>query len=249
MNGIALGAAFVAGLAATGHCLAMCGGIAAGLAASARPGAQAASWPLLASLGRITGDALAGALVGAFGAALGLLAEADRVRMAAQLLGGATLVWLGLRQAGLRLRLGLLDRAGAAAWRRLAPLTRRLLPLRTPWHAYAAGLLWGWLPCGMAYGMLLLAATTTEPLAGAAVMAAFGLGTLPSMMAAGSGARLLAALPDRAWLRRAGAVALVLAGLAALSQPWWGGQHAHHQHAVAYDGWWVVQDSNLRPTG
>ena len=42
---------------------------------------------------------------------------------------------------------------------------------------------------------------------------------------------LLAALPDRALLRRLGAIVLVLAGLAALSQPWWGGGHAqHHAH-------------------
>ena len=228
MNAIALGGALVAGIAASGHCLAMCGGISAGIAVSARPGAGSAAWPLLASLGRISSYALAGALVGAFGAALGLLAAADRLRFAGQVLSGVTLLLLGLRQFGLRLGLGPLDRVGAAVWRRLAPLTRRLLPARTPWQAYAAGMLWGWLPCGMSYGMLALAATTLEPLSGAAVMVAFGLGTLPSMMAAGSSARLLAALPDRALLRRLGAIALVLAGLAALSQPWWGGGHAHH---------------------
>jgi uncharacterized protein len=249
LNTIALGGAFIAGIAATGHCLAMCGGISVGIAASARGGTTTAAWPLLASLGRIASYALAGALVGAFGAALGLLAEAERLRFAGQLLSGIALLLLGLRQGGLRLSLGPLDRVGAAAWRRLAPLTRRLMPARTPWQAFAVGMLWGWLPCGMSYGMLALAATTLDPWSGAAVMAAFGLGTLPSMMAAGSGARLLAALPDRALLRRLGAIVLVLAGLAALTQPWWGGGHAHHHGGMASQDWWVVQDSNLRPTG
>ena len=44
------------------------------------------------------------------------------------------------------------------------------------------GLCWGLLPCGLVYTLLLAAASTGSVPAGAAIMVAFGLGTLPSMV-------------------------------------------------------------------
>src|SRR5262249_8738841 len=61
----------------------------------------------------------------------------------------------------------------------------------TPLKALALGGLWGWVPCGMVYSVLLTAMLTGSALEGALVMAAFGLGTLPMLLAMGmTGARL-----------------------------------------------------------
>jgi len=40
---------------------------------------------------------------------------------------------------------------------------------------------WGWLPCGLVYGMLAAAAGMGGPARGAAFMAVFGLGTVPAV--------------------------------------------------------------------
>ena len=74
---------------------------------------------------------------------------------------------------------------GTWLWRRIQPLTRRLLPADTLPRALGLGLLWGWLPCGLVYGILLTALLAGDPLSGAAVMVAFGLGTLPNLLLAG----------------------------------------------------------------
>lgn len=49
------------------------------------------------------------------------------------------------------------------------------------------GMLWGWLPCGMVYSVLAGAAVSGDAVNGAAIMAAFGAGTLPLLLALGAG--------------------------------------------------------------
>jgi sulfite exporter TauE/SafE len=46
-------------------------------------------------------------------------------------------------------------------------------------------MLWGWLPCGMVYSVLAMALLSGSAIRGAAVMLAFGFGTLPNLMLAG----------------------------------------------------------------
>jgi hypothetical protein len=86
-----------------------------------------------------------------------------------------------------------LERAGLVLWRRLHPLTRHLLPADTLPRALGLGLLWGWLPCGLVYGILATALLSGNALDGAAIMAAFGLGTVPNLLLAGFAMRGLAA--------------------------------------------------------
>jgi sulfite exporter TauE/SafE len=94
-------------------------------------------------------------------------------------------------------------------WRRLQPLAVRLTPGWSLAQSYAAGAVWGWLPCGLVYGALALAAASGDPLRGALGMAAFGLGTLPWLLAAGAlAARLRAWLSARAFRLAAGGIVL-----------------------------------------
>jgi len=76
-------------------------------------------------------------------------------------------------------------------------------------QSYAAGAVWGWLPCGLVYGALAAAAASGDPARGAIGMAAFGLGTLPCLLAAGAAAsRLRAWLSARAFRLAAGGLVL-----------------------------------------
>jgi sulfite exporter TauE/SafE len=114
------------------------------------------------------------------------------------------------------------ESAGGRLWRRLQPLARHVLPAYTVPRALGLGLLWGWLPCGMVYAVLLTAAATGSSWQGAAVMAAFGLGTLPSLLALAAFTQRVRAHRRLRSLRVAGAVLIAgfgLYGIAHAVQP------------------------------
>jgi sulfite exporter TauE/SafE len=188
-------AALVAGLVGSTHCVLMCGGIAGALGLGTQAGHSCGSpslrHPALYNLGRITSYTVAGGIAGALGGgalAITGLAQLGRVFAA---LAALVIVIVGLRLAAGARHLGGFDRAGAAAWRRIAPLTAFLFPVSTPARAFGVGLAWGWLPCGMSYAMLAAALLSGSAQSGAMLMAMFGIGTLPAMLGLASGTALL----------------------------------------------------------
>jgi uncharacterized protein len=216
-------AALIAGLVGSVHCFGMCGGIAGALGMA---GGGRASFAVAYSAGRIASYAVAGAIAGTIGAGL---AGAAGLGPWLRLVMGVVLILLGL-QVALNLKLlAPLEAAGAQLWRRLAPIARRLVPPRHAGQALALGALWGWLPCGLVYGMLAAAAGSGSALGGATFMAVFGLGTAPAMVglawASGRGGTFLTARRRRAlgWL-------LVVFGAWTAATPLlrMAGMHEHH---------------------
>jgi sulfite exporter TauE/SafE len=175
-------ALFLVGLASGAHCVGMCGGIVTAFSAPQPlvPAAALLRRQLAFNAGRISSYAAAGALAGLAGAgayALGAQAGQQLLQVAASLM----LILVGLSLAGATRAALWLERLGAPLWRRLQPLAVRLRA-----HSYAAGLVWGWLPCGLVDGALATAAAAGSPALGALAMAAFGLGTLPWLLGAGA---------------------------------------------------------------
>jgi sulfite exporter TauE/SafE len=209
---IALGAAFLSGLLGGVHCVAMCGGIATGFALAGGAPRPALGHALRVNAGRIAGYVLAGALVGAFGSGLLQLARAEVLATTARVLLGVVILVVGLRLFDARGRLVFLQRPGAALWRRLAPLQRRLLPASTPSRQFALGMLWGWMPCGLSTTLLAAAWLEADALQGALLMAAFGAGTLPGLVAATAGFGALAAIGSRQSMRRVAGLAIGILG-------------------------------------
>ncbi len=203
-------AAFAAGLLGGVHCAGMCGGIVGTLALEARG-------PLLGrqlafNAGRIASYVAAGTV---FGLAGGLAQFAGPVvTMQAAMFAAANvlMVLLGLYVAGWGAAMQRVEAAGAGLWRRVQPFARAFLPIDTPRRAIAAGVLWGWVPCGLVYSMLALAMASGSSLGGAVVMLAFGLGTLPNLLAAGLAAQKLVAVRRTPWVRRAAGLAIVVLG-------------------------------------
>jgi sulfite exporter TauE/SafE len=176
-------AVFVVGLLGGGHCAAMCGGIVGAL--SVQSGAARVPLHLAYSAGRIASYALAGAVAGSIGGLGLLLSGALPVQLVLYVFANIMLVLLGLYLAGISAVVTRFESAGRALWARLQPLTARLLPANTLPRALGVGALWGWLPCGLVYAVLATALFAGSALEGAALMAAFGLGTLPNLLAAG----------------------------------------------------------------
>jgi sulfite exporter TauE/SafE len=220
-------AAWLTGFAGSGgHCLGMCGGIVGALGVRQRPGLAGLAVLSAAHVGRMLSYSVAGAIAGLLGATAvtalfgphGLLV----LRIATAVLIGAIGVQLLFGRALLRP----VERGGAVVWRRLAPLLKPLLPPRDPVRALAVGALWGWLPCGLVYAQLSVAATAGGAVAGALVMAAFGLGTSVGLTALSA---LLQSLGLARLPRQAAGALLVLFGVA-LVLPLLGAGGHHPMH-------------------
>jgi hypothetical protein len=229
MTGLNLLPFFVVGLLGAVHCIGMCGGIVGALsvAGSARrpfpvavvtadarhaDSAGPAS-PVLRlaayNAGRIGSYMTAGAIAGGMAGNAQALADVSSLQIAGYWMANLMLVALGLTLMGAWYGLARLEQAGAVVWRRVQPLMRPLLPMDTPRKALALGALWGWVPCGMVYSVLLAAMLTGSALSGAAVMLAFGLGTLPALLAMGlAGARATRWIRERRVRIAAGVIVL-----------------------------------------
>lgn len=172
---------FLLGIASGVHCVGMCGGFVAAFAGRKVIAIQPAGrrWARLAlfNAGRITSYSIAGAVAGVIGGQFTSLLGAQT---ALYVLANIMFVAIGLHLAGLT-SLSFVEKIGAPLWRRLQPLAARTLK----GGDYAAGLLWGWIPCGLVYGALAAAAFAGTAAGGALAMAAYGLGTLPWLMAGG----------------------------------------------------------------
>lgn len=203
--------ALIAGLLGGGHCIGMCGGIVSALSFALPPSrrhpARIAALMLSYNIGRISSYILAGLLVGGLGQLL-----VGQIQPLTTLLGWlATLMlvlmafyigqwWTGLTRV---------EALGKHLWRYLEPLGRRLMPVSHPGQALAIGLIWGWLPCGLVYSMLLLTLSSGSSLNGGLLMLAFGLGTLPTLLVTGSLARQLTSLLRQPLWRQLSALLLL----------------------------------------
>lgn len=226
--------ALLVGLFSGVHCMAMCGGIvgalgmqrtspalrvhggAAALRADAGPLLAALPMQLAYSVGRIASYAAAGALAGSVGGMALLAGSLLPVQAGLAVLASALLLLLALHLVGIGHWVARLEGWGVPLWRRIAPLARRFLPAATPAHALAVGAAWGWLPCGLVYSTLALALVGGSATQGALIMAAFGLGTLPNLLAAGLVMHHLRPWLARASVRRLAASAVAVLALASL---------------------------------
>jgi len=188
------------------HCIGMCGGIVSAFSAASRP---ARSFPvavvginsvqdntqlsvfdnvlrvLAYNTGRIGSYAIAGAMAGGIASGVRSLSSLASLQIAGYWLANLMLVALGLYLMDAWRGLARLEAAGQIVWRHIQPLMKPLLPVDSVPKAFALGGLWGWLPCGMVYSVLLTAMFTGSATSGAIVMLAFGLGTLPMMLSLG----------------------------------------------------------------
>jgi hypothetical protein len=209
-------AAFAAGLLGGVHCAGMCGGIVGSFSAAARGPALARQ--LAFNGGRIASYSLAGVIAGALGS-LGQAADPLLyVQAALFALANVVMVMLGLYIAGWGETVLRFERAGAILWRRIEPYARSVFPIDSTAKSLGAGLLWGWVPCGLVYSILVLALASGSAPGGAAVMAAFGLGTLPALLAAGFFAQRLLALRRAPWVRRAAGTVIITVALVGLAR-------------------------------
>ena len=173
------------GLASGVHCVGMCGGFVAAFSAARVIPIHSRRPPFFQivafNAGRITTYTMLGAVSGLLG---GELAFALGAQTALYVLANAMLIAVGLHLSGFTRFLSFFENLGAPFWRKVQPL----LKVR---GAYVPGLAWGFIPCGLVYGALAVAAVAGSAPGGAAAMLAYGLGTLPWLMGAGIAVQLI----------------------------------------------------------
>jgi sulfite exporter TauE/SafE len=215
---LVLGGAWLTGLMGSAHCAAMCGGIATGFSLPRGRG----SWldALEPNVGRVTGYVIGGAVAGGIGGGVTAILPFEALTRISRAAVGLVLVIAALRLLDRRGRLRFLEAPARAGWRWLAPLQRRCLPTDRGARRMLAGMVWGWLPCGLSTTVLVAVWLQGDAVQGAMTMLAFGAGTLPAMLPlTWSGARLGQSLRSRG-LRTAAASMVLLAGLVTMAAPW-----------------------------
>ena len=212
-----LTAAFVTGLLGSAHCVGMCGGISGLFAVNAAVRSLKTQAPkaIAYNVGRILTYAILGVVVALLGKTM--VDSIPKLAAPVRLASGLLIILIGLQLAFNWRLLTPLENAGAKLWRTVAPTAKGLLPVESAGQALGLGLIWGLLPCGLVYSVLLLAASTADPVGGSLVMLAFGLGTMPAMIATGLSASKLSQFTSR---NRVGAgLLIVLIGIATIAMP------------------------------
>jgi len=174
--------AFLIGLAGGVHCIGMCGGIVVALRMATPSHRSPLPFTLMYNVGRIVSYSIAGALTGALGTILNrTLPNASTILT---IFSGVMLIMLALYLGNWYKGLNALESLGQGIFKRIQPLSKRFIPFSTPLHALPYGFIWGWLPCGLVYSTLTWSLSSSSALDGALIMLFFGLGTLPTLIAA-----------------------------------------------------------------
>ena len=213
---LSLASAFLVGLLGGGHCAGMCGGIVGAVSLSLPGSRPRIGFLLVYNLGRIASYGAAGLLAGAIGASSFFLDHVLPVERVLYALASVMLILLGLYLAGIWRGVVVLETVGGKLWRHVQPWSKRFLPVRTLPQALALGSIWGWLPCGLVYSVVVAALATGSPWRGATLMLAFGLGTLPALLAMGMAAVRMRAVLQHVWIRRLSGLAVIGFGLLGL---------------------------------
>ncbi len=229
MDGSLAFTALLMGLVGGPHCLAMCGAACAGIGQAAGERRTRALWSF--QIGRVIGYAALGAVAGASMQTLGWLTTQSAALRP---------VWTLLHAAAIALGVVLIWQARQPQW--LERVAKRVWYQTRQWSTrwglgapLAVGTLWAFLPCGLLYSALLVAALSGSASQGAVVMGLFAVGTSVSMTAGAwlwlrlSHGHLATAHPQSAaqWGVRFAGAALVASsawvlwmGLARNAAPW-----------------------------
>ena len=221
--------ALLLGLAGNVHCLGMCGGIMAAL--SLRHDKPSFGLITAYNVGRIAGYTLIGGLLG------GLFASAQTqwpiLGPVLRIGTGLLLIAMGVYLAGWANWLAPLELLGQQLWKRLPKPSLNALQNGRYLPAIGTGIVWGWLPCGLVYSVLAWASAQGDALQSATLMAAFGVGTLPAMLATGLFAARLRLVIQRRGFRYITGLLVILFGVWTMAMPLW---PSHHHKDMGHNG-------------
>ncbi|PCJ88685.1 MAG: hypothetical protein COA54_02260 [Thiotrichaceae bacterium] len=227
---ITLTAAFLLGFFSSLHCIGMCGGIIGALSLSLpleirNNKAKLFSFVLSYNIGRLLSYGMAGLIAGAVGTSVLQSTGFDQGHAILRSIGVAMMVAIGLYLTGWLPQLARVEKIGIPIWKRLEPIGRKLVPVASIPKALAYGLIWGWLPCGLVYFVLIWALTAGDAWLGAMTMIAFGAGTLPTLITAGFMTSWITRFAHSTKARQIVGLLIIVMAIGSLFIPM---EHSHH---------------------
>ncbi|MEM7359061.1 MAG: sulfite exporter TauE/SafE family protein [Pseudomonadota bacterium] len=214
--------AVLLGLLASLHCAGMCGGLQSVLQQPLviRSRAETNRHLLALNFGRLSIYLLAGLLVSSFGSGLLSWLDVPRLTQIARYLSAGLLVVIGLQLLLSTQRpFAWLERAGAVLWRKIQPNLNILTSSRLP-ASYQRGLVWGFLPCGLVYSVLLTTLFAESAIQGGLIMLGFGIGTLPALLLTGNLYMQFRQATQHRSVRAAGGLLFIQGGVLTVAAPY-----------------------------
>lgn len=227
--------ALLMGMFSALHCLGMCGSIIGSLTLSLKREIRENKQQLLPFVasynsGRVFSYTIAGFLAGLAEEVLSSPLGEGHGHRVLQILSALVMLGAGLHVAGWFPRFAYIEKIGIVVWRTIEPYGRRLVPVETLPKAFVFGMVWGWLPCGLVYTALALAATTGDVVRSTFTMLAFGLGTMPAVMGVGIMTSWMVRVSSMKAFRQLAGITLILLALMAAFP----GVNPMVQHPVAH---------------
>ena len=202
------GAIFLIGfLSSMGHCIGMCGGFV--VAYTMRIRNQRSRWipHLLYNIGRVSTYTLLGLFFGFAGQTLQLVAGLQKFQTILQLVAGLAMVVIGLDMGGWLPGARGFSLPGYAFFHKI--IGKRLRFLHGG-NLFPLGMAMGLIPCGLVYAAGASAAASGGAISGAFMMMAFGLGTVPALLAVGFSANTISVSLRHKLFRAATAMVIIL---------------------------------------
>ena len=214
--------AFILGLLASAHCAGMCGGFQLALQTNTivRSKRQMIEHLLMLNVGRLTTYITAGILLGLLGLAIVNSFDLPRISESMRLFSGVIILLIGIQLLLKKMRpFQFLETLGASLWQWLSPKMSHTSNLKR--QSFFTGIIWGFLPCGLVYGVLIISVFANSIPATALVMLGFGLGTLPALLLTGGMYQYFRDVFQNQWIQLSGGLFFILGGLLMLSSPFW----------------------------
>jgi hypothetical protein len=219
------------GLLSSGHCIGMCGGITAaltfGIVPDRRSPLRLMTLTFGYNIGRIMTYTLMGFLLGTV--AYFLQNHSIIFMLVFRTLAGLMLIMMGLYLSNLWYGLIWLEKGGQRIWQIVQPFSKKYIPVVSVKQAVTLGMLWGFLPCGLVYSVLVWAISAPNNQTAATIMLCFGLGTLPALVTLGVFSNLLKKWIQAKITRLVSGILVIAFGVWTL---WPVYQHVgmHHEH-------------------
>ncbi|WP_428353544.1 sulfite exporter TauE/SafE family protein [Methyloprofundus sp.] len=213
--------AFFIGLFSSLHCVSMCGSIIGTLSYSLKPEIRKDKSKMLTfifsyNFGRIFSYMLAGLIIGLIESVLTLPLGAEHGHRFLQIISALIITGAGFYIAGWFPSFAYIEKTGSYFWKTIEPYGRKLIPVTTLKQAFLFGMVWGWIPCGLVYTALALAATTGDITLSMLSMLTFGLGTLPAVMGLGMVSSFITRLSSMQTTKQVIGMLLVLVAIISL---------------------------------
>ncbi|MDP3290963.1 MAG: sulfite exporter TauE/SafE family protein [Sulfuricurvum sp.] len=196
-----------------GHCIGMCGGFIVAYSSTKIDTSMSRSAQFIRhsayNMGRVSSYILLGMVFGAIGALFALSME---MHGALFIFAGIIMIITALGMFGLSKLIHILER-GFSSNALFKTLFSRLIKSKSIGSFFALGVMNGFFPCGFVFFFAAKAASSASIIDGGLIMAAFGLATIPALLALGQSVSFFKEIAFRQTMNRIAALAILIYGL------------------------------------